>query len=244
MIYVGKAKDLRRRLTSYRNPSRRKAHKKMRAVVRAAARLDVRPLGSEAEALLRENELIRTLRPPFNVDGAFSFLYPAIGLGSEDGRLLLAFSSAPEDWSCLGLRWHGCFRSRARARAAFDALVDLFGRLGHLEPPSRRPAVPRRRGARLEVIRRLPTDLADAAGPFLTGESTVLLSLLFQRLLDSASARRGAALVEDRLQVLADFAAKDIADLRWALGKAGRSGWVSGDERDALFITARHGPAT
>ncbi len=224
VLYVGKAKDLRRRLACYRNASRRKAHRKMRAVVRAAATLDVRPLDSETEALLHENELIRTLRPPFNVDGAFSFLYPAIGLGSEAGRLVLAFTSAPEEWSTLGVRWHGCFRSRARARLAFEALTELFGRLGHAEPMSRRPAVPLRRGARLAVFRRLPPDLATATGAFLAGESTELLSLLFQELLNKASARRGAAEIEEQLRTLADFARKDIAALHRALEKTGRSG--------------------
>lgn len=241
VLYVGKAKDLRRRLAGYRAATRRKAHRKMRALVRGAATLETRHLESEVHALLLENELIRTLRPPFNVDGAFSFLYPAIGLGQEDGRVLLAFTSAPEEWNDLGLRWHGCFRARARAKAAFDALTELFARIGHREPPSRRPAVPRRRGARLEAFRRLPGDVAAATDGFLAGESTELLTLLFHRLLDSASARRSAADIELQLATLADFARQDIAALHRALAKAGRTGWVSGDERDPLFIAARYG---
>ena len=243
VLYAGKARDLRRRLGSYRNASRRKAHRKMRALVRAAATLEVRPQANEHDALLAENELIRTLRPPFNVDGAFSFLYPAIGIGTDEGRVLLAFTSAPEEWSGLGLRWHGCFRSRRRARLAFEAIVELWGRVGHREPVSRRPAVPFRRGAWLEAFRRLPPGLAIAANAFLAGESTALLSLLFERLLESASARRGAAEIEEQLRTLADFARKDIASLQRTLTTVGRSGWVPGEERDALFIRARHGPA-
>ncbi|MBY0277960.1 nucleotide excision repair endonuclease, partial [Candidatus Binatia bacterium] len=130
VLYVGKAKDLRRRLTSYRNATRRRAHRKMRTLVRVAASLEVRPQANETEALLVENELIRTLRPPYNVDGAFSFLYPALGVGRHDGRMLLAFTSSPEEWAALDVRWHGAFRSRRRARAAFDALVALLARIG------------------------------------------------------------------------------------------------------------------
>ena len=241
LLYVGKAKNLRRRLAGYRNASRRKAHRKMRALVRAAASLEVRLHESEQQALLLENELIRTLRPPFNVDGAFAFLYPALGVGGDETRILLAFTSTPEEWSSLALRWHGCFRSRVRARGAFDALVALFGRLGHREPMSRLPAVPLRRGARLEAFRRLPSELATAADAFLAGESTDLLALLFERLLESASARREAAGVEQQLRTLDDFARKDVAALHGALQKTGRSGWVPGQERDALFIAARHG---
>ena len=88
VLYAGKAKDLRRRLAGYRNATPRKAHRKMRTLVREAATLEVRPQESEKHALLLENELIRTLRPPFNVDGAFSFLYPALGVGRDADRVL------------------------------------------------------------------------------------------------------------------------------------------------------------
>jgi excinuclease ABC subunit C len=239
VLYAGKAKDLRRRLAGYRNASRRKAQRKMRRLVREAASLEVRPQESERHALLLENELIRTLRPPYNVDGAYAFLYPALGMGRHDGRVLLAFTSTPEAWSGLGLRWHGCFRSRLRARAAFDALVGLFARLGHLEPMSRLPDVKLRRGARLEALRRVPPELAGAADAFLAGESSELLPLLFERLLESASARREAARVEEALRTLDDFARRDIAPLCRARQTLGRSGYVPGHERDALFIAAR-----
>jgi excinuclease ABC subunit C len=231
---------LRRRLAGYRNASRRKAHRKMRTLVRLAASLEVRPQESETQALLLENQLIRTLRPPFNVDGAYAFLYPALGVGHHDGRVLLAFTSTPEEWGCLDVRWHGCFRSRVRARAVFDALVALFARLGHLEPTSRLPEVRLRRGARLEVFRGVPPELPAAADAFLSGDSTDLLALLFDRLLESSRARRQAADVEEELRILDDFVRKDVAPLRHALRTMGRSGCVPGDERDALIIAARH----
>jgi excinuclease ABC subunit C len=241
VLYVGKAKDLRRRLASYRNATRRRAHRKMRTLVRLAASLEVRPQESETQALLLENQLIRTLRPPHNVDGAYSFLYPALGVGCDDGRVLLAFTPTPEEWGCLDVRWHGCFRSRLRARAAFDALVALFARLGHQEPTSRLPDVRRRRGARLAAFRRLPPELTAAADAFLSGDSMDLLAMLFDRLLESSAARREAADVAAALRTLDDFARHDVAPLRSALRMMGRSGCVPGHERDALFIAARHG---
>ncbi len=81
VIYVGKAKNIRRRLSSYRNAGRKKAHRKMRKIVQAAASIEVRLVDSDADALVLENELIRTLRPKLNIEGKFDFLYPAIGLG-------------------------------------------------------------------------------------------------------------------------------------------------------------------
>jgi hypothetical protein len=154
--------------------------------------------------------------------------------------VLLAFTSAPAAWDGLEVRWHGCFRSRVRARAAFDALVALFARLGHLEPASRLPDVRLRRGARIEAFRRVPSEFSAAADAFLSGESTALLGLLFDRLLESSRARREAPDVEAELRTLADFAERDVAPLRRALQTMGRSGCVPGDERDALFIAARH----
>ena len=88
VLYAGKAKNVRRRLASYRNASRRKAHRKMRTLVREAACLEVRLQPSEGEALRVENELIRSLRPRYNVDGAFDFLYPAIGTGTNESSRL------------------------------------------------------------------------------------------------------------------------------------------------------------
>ena len=41
LIYVGKAKNLRRRLSQYRNAKRRKKHLKMREVVKEADRIEI-----------------------------------------------------------------------------------------------------------------------------------------------------------------------------------------------------------
>ena len=131
-------------------------------------------------------------------------------------------------------------RARGIERAAFDALVALFARLGHVEPTSRLPEVRLRRGARLEAFRRLPPELPAAADAFLSGDSTDLLALLFDRLLESSRARRQAADVEEELRTLDNFVRKDVAPWRHALRTMGRSGCVPGDERDALIIAARH----
>jgi excinuclease ABC subunit C len=74
VLYAGKAKNIRRRLSSYRSASRRKAHRKMRELVRVSDSIEVRLLESEGDALLAENQLIRELRPRYNVEGAFDFL--------------------------------------------------------------------------------------------------------------------------------------------------------------------------
>lgn len=240
VLYAGKAKRIRRRLASYRNASRRKAHRKMRTLVREAHSLEVRVQPSEGAALRIENELIRTLRPRYNVDGAFDFLYPAIGTGRNGHQLLLCYTTRPEAFCSLGLRWHGVFRPRLRAREAFDALADLMGRIGHLEPRSRLPSAPRFRGSRLAALRRVPPELLGATRHFLDGRSDELLARLFGHLLESRPARREAAEVQERLRSLEEFYRRDavrLREVRRAVGREER--FVPQSERDALFIEAR-----
>lgn len=240
VLYAGKAKNVRRRLRGYRNATRRKAHRKMRALVREASSLEVLLQPSEREALLLENELIRTLRPRHNVDGAFSFLYPAIGVGRCGHQALLAFTTSPEAWRELDLRWHGSFRSRRRARDAFDALTGLLEFLAHPEPHSRLPRVARRRGSRLVAFRQLDPELFERVGQLLAGESLAAVEELSLRLLEKASARREAERVEADLRRVAAFYRSDLARLRDALSAAGRSGdFVPQGERDALFLSQR-----
>ncbi|MEM9176907.1 MAG: GIY-YIG nuclease family protein [Myxococcota bacterium] len=240
VIYVGKAKNARRRLAQYRSATRRKAHRKMRAIVREAESLEIREQPSEAAALLLENELIRTLRPAFNVEGAFDFLYPAIGVGRHEGRLVLCFTSDPDAFEALVLSWHGTFRPRWRARQAFDGLCLLFGHLGHAEPRSRLPALPDRRGARVFAVRRVATDFVDRLGDFLDGESEALLSELATALLEERGARLEAATIEGELRFLAEFFRLDAARLRDARARVDHATpFVTGSERDALFIRSR-----
>ena len=239
VLYTGKAKNIRRRLSDYRNASRRKAHRKMRDIVREADSVEVRLQESEAEALLLENELIRELRPRFNVDGAFEFLYPAIGTGHHEGRLLLCFTSAPELYDALELRWHGTFRPRLRAREAFDSLVNLYARLGHVEPKSRQPPAPRRKGSRLVVFRRVPGEFLAKTREFLDGESDALLAALTTHLLECREARRVASEVEADLHSLVDFYRYDVQRLREARLATGRlEAFVPRDERDSPVVTA------
>ena len=240
VLYVGKAKNVRRRLAEYRNASRRKAHRKMRAIVREAARLEIRPQESEAQALLAENELIRTLRPPFNVEGAFDFLYPAIGVGAHEGRLTLCLTTEPDAFASIEFSWHGTFRPRWRAREAFDALCLLFGHLGHAEPRSRLPAIADRHLGRLVLFRRVPIAFLDHTRRFLDGAEDALLPELATALLEKGGARLEASAIQEALRTLSAFGKADIRRLHEARRLAGRDeAFVPKSERDALFIRSR-----
>jgi predicted GIY-YIG superfamily endonuclease len=240
VLYVGKAKNIRRRLQTYRNASRRKVHRKMRTLVREASTLEIRAQESEREALLEENALIKRLRPPYNVDGAFAFLYPAVGIGATDAHTLLCFSTRPEAYAELPLRWFGTFRSRPRAKEAFDALVELLALIGHLSKRTQLPAHEPVRGSRLVGVRQLPGELAGRLAPLFAGEDCALLGALATALLAKPRARHDAARVEERLRLLDAFWEADTRKLRIAMERLGRTDtYVPQDDRDALFILAR-----
>jgi predicted GIY-YIG superfamily endonuclease len=71
VLYVGKAKNLRQRLRSYRvaNPDRM-ARRHLR-LLRAVKRIELRECADEASALASEAELLRSLRPRFNRAGTW-----------------------------------------------------------------------------------------------------------------------------------------------------------------------------
>ena len=68
VIYVGKARDLRKRVTTYFHPSRRMGWDlKFNALVEAIHDLDTHVVRNEAEALLLESKLIKEFHPRYNV---------------------------------------------------------------------------------------------------------------------------------------------------------------------------------
>ena len=68
VIYVGKARDLRKRVSQYFHPSRRLGWDlKFRALVDAIHDLDVHTVRSEPEALLLEGKLIKEFHPRYNI---------------------------------------------------------------------------------------------------------------------------------------------------------------------------------
>src|SRR5947207_1550864 len=87
VIYVGKARDLRKRVGSYFLPSKlTQADLKTRAMLEATWDFDTHTVRSEAESVLLEGKLIKEYRPRYNV----SF--------RDDKRFLLVKVDTSEEW--------------------------------------------------------------------------------------------------------------------------------------------------
>ena len=70
VIYVGKAKDLKKRVSTYFQPSRKRmvAQPKVRSMLPLIADLDLIHVKSEAEALLLEGKLLKEYKPRYNTE--------------------------------------------------------------------------------------------------------------------------------------------------------------------------------
>lgn len=134
--------------------------------------------------------------------------------------------------------WYGTFRSRPRAKEAFDVLIELLSHIAHRETTSRLPEHRPIRGSRLVAFRQLNAEVSARLRAFLSGETAEPLVFIAEALLEKPRARREAERVQECLQCLSSFYDTDLHRLRAALNAAGIHGtFVAQDERDSLFIT-------
>ena len=81
IIYVGKAKNLKRRVTSYFN--REHPNAKTRLLVKKIADIRYIVVKTEEDALLLENNLIKKYKPRYNVLLKDDKTYPSVCISNE-----------------------------------------------------------------------------------------------------------------------------------------------------------------
>ena len=125
VIYVGKARDLRRRLGNYFQPSRRRTgDAKLRSLINSIWEWSFQVVKSEDEALLLESSLIKSYAPHYNI------------LMRDDKRYLLLKVDESERFPTLNLarlrkpdnaRYFGPFPHGAALKMTREFLLAHFG---------------------------------------------------------------------------------------------------------------------
>jgi excinuclease ABC subunit C len=238
LIYVGKAINLKRRLSQYRSTIRRKKYRRMRGIVKDAARIEIQRAETHLDACLTETMLIQRHRPRWNIVGAYSFLYPMIGIRSANGNIEFCMTTSPEAVlkECPGFEFHGAFRSRRITGDAFFALMRLLRFVGHVNPSNYRRRIPRY--SYVVSFRRLPPECAGAWASFFKGESAHAMEELVLTLVESLGARRRAGRIQEYLDELKRFWRREALTLAKARRATGFESWpVPQEKRDLVFVS-------
>jgi excinuclease ABC subunit C len=122
ILYIGKAKSLRKRVRSYLGKPRKRAYK-IKRLVKHATQIDYEICESEQEALLLESRLIKEHQPPYNtaMKSGRPDWYIKIELADDFPRVELASELADDD-----ARYFGPFSSRKWTLEVIDALHRAF----------------------------------------------------------------------------------------------------------------------
>ena len=121
IIYVGKAKNLRRRVSQYLRPEDQ-LDRKTRALVAHIADVDYTPVETEEDALLLENNLIKQLQPHYNILLKDSKTYPWICIRNEPFPRVVMTRRYVRD----GSRWFGPYASVMHAKRLLQLIGQLY----------------------------------------------------------------------------------------------------------------------
>jgi excinuclease ABC subunit C len=207
VLYVGKAKSLRSRLSSYFQDERQ-LHPRTRQMVTTAAAVDWTVVANEVEALQLEYSWIKEFDPRFNVKYRDDKSYPSLAVTLDEQVPRLQVMRGPQR---KGVRYFGPYSHAWAIRETLDLLLRVFpartcsagvfkragqvGRpclLGYIGKCSA-PCVGR---VTVEEHRRIVDDFCD----FMSGSSTRFVKQLEEQMTRAAAAQeyeRAARLRDD-----------------------------------------------
>ncbi len=123
LLYVGKAKNLRSRLFTYRLVKSSNSSRKVRRMVCMTREIEIMQTETEQAALLKENALIRTHKPEFNHAKKSPETYYYISLKPTanyvDFRLTMQLPEEDEMWGFT----HGAFKGHRTIRKGTGTLL-------------------------------------------------------------------------------------------------------------------------
>ncbi len=206
VLYVGKAVDLRDRVTTYADPR----SERVRRMVRAADAVDVAVTDTETQALLLEANLIKRHQPRYNVRLKDDKSYPLVQLTDHEFPRIEVTRDPSE-----GATVYGPFTSKGRLDTVVKALRETYGLRGCSDHKYRnrdRPCLDYDMGLCAapctdEIDRGSYAEGVEHAKRFFEGETGVLADPLRTEMEQAAEAREfeRAAHLRDRLATVEPF---------------------------------------
>jgi excinuclease ABC subunit C len=215
VIYVGKARDLKKRVSSYFT----RAHDSVKtaAMMEQVARVEVTVTNTEAEALLLEYNLIKQHKPRFNVILRDDKSYPYIYASTDNDFPRLRFHRGPRKGKG---RYFGPYPSTRAVRQTLNELQKLFLIRNCTESffrnrtrPCLQYQIRRCTGPCVGLIS--PEDYAGDVGAaiqFLEGRNRSVIDTFVKRMEDASEAQQyeQAARFRDQIAKLKEIEAKQL----------------------------------
>jgi predicted GIY-YIG superfamily endonuclease len=180
ILYVGQSKNLRARLGSYKNARPDRGPRKIIRLVHAVRTITWEECESAEAARLKENQMLRVLRPKFNVVNTYPQAYRFLGLNRKDAGMEFWMGDAPDfHGKIFGAFKSGCVRAYASLLRTTWAALCLPVSPHDFPSPLLAAKPPRSYFLRLDTNPRLAMDrLAEAIENFCAGTSNELIDLL------------------------------------------------------------------
>jgi len=223
VLYVGKARSLRKRVSSYFRPAGHALSPKIQALVGHTEAIEITLTHTESEALLLENNLIKSLKPRYNVVLRDDKSYPYIFVSEAQEFPRLAFHRGARREKG---RYFGPYPSAWSVRETLNLLQKVFpvrqcedSFFRARSRPCLQYQIKRCSGPCVGLIDKenYRQDVRHAV-LFLEGKSRTVIEEMMKRMEDAAGRQdyEAAALFRDRIGAL-----KRIQERQYITGKSG-----------------------